>query len=1236
MVTPQAISKDGYGIYSQNINSQNIIDNLDKNLQLKIDDNTFNLGNCNFVTSQITYTSEDGVQDITEIITQEIGFISSNTIYEFFAETKENLINLSLHIPFNLTIKLENGNSIPLILDRNSIAANYLKTAFIEMGLSETDATAQADEMSLLLSYNCSNIGEIYAKIVCATTEFPNGQSVFGENYNTLNFVRIDPNIPAYCGMVSLNEDEDSHEIYFSFALFSDADTAYTGYDDGTYSTLLGPDMSRINENKIFLYNIDESAESAFNKIENQNYNFIKTDNTSAFYSIVTLNPTTYALISDETYDNYEIFYNNTLTEYVKLPINSLPTNDTISDDDTSVPTAAAVYNALQNVSQNNNIIYTDYLEKNNNEVRVTIGDSYNEIVNRKIYDNSLLPTITSDQTVNYYKANVNIDGLTEHSPLYINYNNEEQELWTSNHPSIVTTENYSEVSYPTSQNINPALSTYKITKDENTNIYIIQGTSDTSYELSNGSIWHIQNIDNQNIELIVDSNVPNTEDFFYSGMSEGKLTKETAAAAIAAGETDPNYNTAVETKQFVDMFLGALSFSNLTNHDKIARYLIPMLMGGSIDEGMETINWEDEKTDSTKPAGIFVITPNFNIGDTGTLMMGVFDTEFPSTTQAGLQSITTRSNYLYTNLSDDDITNWLGQTAFPKDNTEESSFILEYNPINSNVNIISDIDFSNNNIEIYYKETIGKHRTLPDTAFNTQNFIEIKDGIIRTTLGDQYSVDTILTTGISFTPNTTFEWDENISQPPIGLYNTFEYSLSSIENPEVKAIIDSQSSNLSWQDYTPGASTIGGESALNKAIYYNVSPEAVVAWETDYFAKKALAEGDTANKNNYIPAVLARLDDSNVGFYITYNNGTWKIVFAQDTNDTETHLFDLSLKQYGTIKLPSGYIETTDNIDTTAVIPTAAAVKRAIDNITIETVNDASDIVTGSTSIPTAGAVADALATAGSVQTVNGETPDESGNINISFDGAYYFGFQDYDAPVLISNNSSSTSVYINSPTQGYTTATKGAILYQRERSQAHGVYYYKYNSYIFDGTAWRQINYGYYPAGMYASEAGISSSSTHQQFPTSKAVYDYVSTYAGSSGSTNSLNFLGTSTTTVSNGGTETPTIDGGIVAPSTGDIVLYNGLEFIFDGSVWQQFGDESTYVPKTRTINGKALISNITLSASDITNALSSTNLDETIIDTTNNIDNSNSTNPVTTKAVYDYIQYFIDEVIGGEY
>lgn len=48
-----------------------------------------------------------------------------------------------------------------------------------------------------------------------------------------------------------------------------------------------------------------------------------------------------------------------------------------------------------------------------------------------------------------------------------------------------------------------------------------------------------------------------------------------------------------------------------------------------------------------------------------------------------------------------------------------------------------------------------------------------------------------------------------------------------------------------------------------------------------------------------------------------------------------------------------------------------------------------------------------------------------------------------------------------------------------------------------------------------------------------------------------------------------------------PEAGDVVIEGVIEYVYDGTAWQQLGDEGTWVPKTRTIAGLDLQDDITV-------------------------------------------------------
>ena len=79
--------------------------------------------------------------------------------------------------------------------------------------------------------------------------------------------------------------------------------------------------------------------------------------------------------------------------------------------------------------------------------------------------------------------------------------------------------------------------------------------------------------------------------------------------------------------------------------------------------------------------------------------------------------------------------------------------------------------------------------------------------------------------------------------------------------------------------------------------------------------------------------------------------------------------------------------------------------------------------------------------------------------------------------------------------------------------------------------------------------------------------------------------LHFIGVSTTAITDGGTQNPTISGySGTAKATGNVVLYDGKEFVWTGSAWEQLGDESSWALKTVSISaGTGLTGGGTLAA-----------------------------------------------------
>ena len=67
--------------------------------------------------------------------------------------------------------------------------------------------------------------------------------------------------------------------------------------------------------------------------------------------------------------------------------------------------------------------------------------------------------------------------------------------------------------------------------------------------------------------------------------------------------------------------------------------------------------------------------------------------------------------------------------------------------------------------------------------------------------------------------------------------------------------------------------------------------------------------------------------------------------------------------------------------------------------------------------------------------------------------------------------------------------------------------------------------------------------------------------------------VHFIGISSSAITDGGTETPTIDGWTGPVKTGDIVINgSGEEFIWDGSVWQKLGDTTAEQERLTSLEG----------------------------------------------------------------
>ena len=101
--------------------------------------------------------------------------------------------------------------------------------------------------------------------------------------------------------------------------------------------------------------------------------------------------------------------------------------------------------------------------------------------------------------------------------------------------------------------------------------------------------------------------------------------------------------------------------------------------------------------------------------------------------------------------------------------------------------------------------------------------------------------------------------------------------------------------------------------------------------------------------------------------------------------------------------------------------------------------------------------------------------------------------------------------------------------------------------------------------------------------------------------------MKFLGATVSNISDASDLNTIIIGDkTIEVEAGNVVLYGGYEYVWDGDAWEQLGQEGSFVLKSTTINGKQLNNNITLSAGDV-GAYTKAEIDEMVFITTNDID-----------------------------
>lgn len=102
---------------------------------------------------------------------------------------------------------------------------------------------------------------------------------------------------------------------------------------------------------------------------------------------------------------------------------------------------------------------------------------------------------------------------------------------------------------------------------------------------------------------------------------------------------------------------------------------------------------------------------------------------------------------------------------------------------------------------------------------------------------------------------------------------------------------------------------------------------------------------------------------------------------------------------------------------------------------------------------------------------------------------------------------------------------------------------------------------------------DTSITEDTTSTNLPTSAAVSNFVK--AQTSGLTGAMHFIGTTSTALTDGATTsslTPKSTGSMTKTSgfaSGDVVIYDDIEFVWTGSAWEMLGAEGSYALKTNT-------------------------------------------------------------------
>lgn len=159
----------------------------------------------------------------------------------------------------------------------------------------------------------------------------------------------------------------------------------------------------------------------------------------------------------------------------------------------------------------------------------------------------------------------------------------------------------------------------------------------------------------------------------------------------------------------------------------------------------------------------------------------------------------------------------------------------------------------------------------------------------------------------------------------------------------------------------------------------------------------------------------------------------------------------------------------------------------------------------------------------------------------------------------------------YVNSNIVVAEGSTDGTIVVNGQSASVHGLgsaAYTNSGSYATAAQGTKADNAMPTSGGTFTGSVFLAGAPSADREAATKGYVD--SKVAGFDGLTGAMHFIGVSSTTITNGGTQNPTINNeSNTSRESGDVVIYLEQEYVWNGSAWQLLGDEGSYALKSST-------------------------------------------------------------------